>query len=152
MLYFRRLVKLLTTSKENQNFLTFLHQIESLVSKLLALLMVMVIFFAIYELSIFLFTELFVGFSSPFVSQLFKVFGLFLNILIALEILENITAYLQNNAIQLELVIMTSLIAVARKIIIFDIEKKSSGDLIAMSIAVFLLALSYAIVRSNNRK
>jgi len=47
----------------------------------------------------------------------------FLNVLIALEILENITAYLRKHVVQVELVIVTSIIAVARKIIILDFEK-----------------------------
>jgi Phosphate-starvation-inducible E. len=59
---------------------------------------------------------------------LFVIFGLFLNVLIALEILENITAYLKKHVIQVELVIVTSLIAVSRKIIILDLEKKTAAD------------------------
>jgi uncharacterized membrane protein (DUF373 family) len=49
--------------------------------------------------------------------------GPFLNILIGLEILENVTGYFRKNVLQVELVIVTSLIAVARKIIIFNFEK-----------------------------
>jgi len=51
-----------------------------------------------------------------------------LNVLIALEILEN-TAYLRKHVVQVELVIVTSIIAVARKIIILDFEKTSGTDL-----------------------
>jgi len=60
---------------------------------------------------------------------------LFLNVLIALEILENITAYLRKHIIQVELVIVTSIIAVARKIIILDFEKTPGTDLIGLALA-----------------
>ncbi|MEB3338946.1 MAG: phosphate-starvation-inducible PsiE family protein, partial [Leptolyngbyaceae bacterium] len=79
--------------------------------------------------------------------KLVEVFGAFLSVLIALEILENITAYLKTNVIQAELVITTSLIAVARKIIILDFDKTSGIDLIGLAIAVFALSISYWIIR-----
>jgi uncharacterized membrane protein (DUF373 family) len=66
--------------------------------------------------------------------------------------LENITAYLQKHVVQVELVIVTSLIAVARKIIIFDFSKSSGTDLIGLAIAIFALAISYWIVRYMNIK
>jgi uncharacterized membrane protein (DUF373 family) len=59
-----------------------------------------------------------------------------LTVLIALEILENITAYLRKHIIQVELVIVTSIIAIARKIIILDFEKTSGIDLIGLAIAI----------------
>ena len=58
-------------------------------------------------------------------STLIEVFGTILNILIALEIFENVTGSFRKNVLQVELVIVTSLIAVARKIIIFNFEKIS---------------------------
>ncbi|RMF24401.1 MAG: hypothetical protein D6756_07045, partial [Cyanobacteria bacterium J083] len=81
-----------------------------------------------------------------------ELFGLFLNILIALELLENITAYLKKHIVQLELVIVTSLIAIARKIIIFDLSKYSNNDLIALSIGILALAVSYWLVKRANQK
>ena len=64
----------------------------------------------------------------------------------------DITAYLKKHVIQVELVIVTSLIAVSRKIIILDLEKKDSNDLIAMAVAVFSLSISYFVIRQANSK
>ncbi|PMB43848.1 hypothetical protein CEN41_11810, partial [Fischerella thermalis CCMEE 5330] len=75
-----------------------------------------------------------------------------LNILIALEILENITGYLKKHVLQVELVIVTSLIAVARKIIILDLEKVSGIDIIGLGIALLALSISYWIVRKTTSK
>ncbi|PLS69286.1 MAG: hypothetical protein CV045_03055 [Cyanobacteria bacterium M5B4] len=80
---------------------------------------------------------------------LIETFGLFLNILIAFEILENVTASLSQTAI-LELVIATALTAVARKIIIFD-TKGNSNNIAALGFAVIALALSYWVIRQLNR-
>lgn len=141
---------------KDQNFLHGLESIESVVSKVLSILMVLVTVFAVFDLSVFLVQELWSELISPnhtrFSETLFKIFGLFLNILIALEILENITAYLKKHVIQVELVIVTSLIAVARKIIILDLSKTSGVEVIGLGVAIFSLSVSYWIVRRANLK
>ncbi|MDP8964321.1 MAG: phosphate-starvation-inducible PsiE family protein [Cyanobacteriota bacterium] len=147
-----KFVKQTASSWKDENFLGFIKQIENLVSKALAIAMVLVILVAIFDLGIFLSQELFASPMGFYNKTLIQVFGLFLNILIALELLENITAYLQKHVVQVELVIVTSLIAVARKIIIFDFSKSSGTDLIGLAIAIFALAISYWIVRYMNTK
>ncbi|BAY71588.1 hypothetical protein DSM107007_19300 [Nostoc sp. PCC 7120 = FACHB-418] len=131
-----------------------IEHIEVLVSKVLSIFMVVVILVAIADLAIFIIKEVFTTPYGSINTTLFKVFGLFLNILIALEILENITAYLKRHVFQVELVIVTSLIAVARKIIILDLEKVKGIDIIGLGVAILALSISYLIIRfsnSNNR-
>jgi uncharacterized membrane protein (DUF373 family) len=137
-------------------FLKTIESIEIVIAKFLSLAMVLVTFIALTQLSYTLVDKLIVtvkrSSNDDFNAILFELFGLVLNVLIALEILANITAYLRKNVTQIELVIVTSLIAVARKIIILDLEKKSSSDLVALSVAVFSLSISYAIVHQINKK
>ena len=141
---------------EDEKFLEAIESIEGIVSKILSVGMIFVTFVAIAQLSYALFEKILLTIERPsndsFNSTLFELFGLFLNVLIALEILENITAYLRKHVIQVELVIVTSLIAVARKIIILDLEKKSSSDLIALAVTVFSLSIGYAIVHQTNKR
>ncbi len=141
---------------EDEKFLETIEDIEKIVSKLLSIGMIVVIFIAIAQLSYALVEKLLITIERPnnesFNTTLFELFGLFLNVLIALEILENITAYLRKHVIQVELVIVTSLIAVARKIIILDLEKKGSDDLIALAVAVLSLSIGYFIVHQTNKK
>ena len=148
----RRIIKQIVYMGKDENFLLFIKIIENLVSKALSIAMIIVILVAIGDLIIFLFNELFTTPTGFFNNTLIKVFGLFLNVLIALELLENITAYLRKHVVQVELVIVTSLIAVARKIIIFDFSKYSGTEFIGLSIAIFTLAISYWIIRSVNAK
>jgi uncharacterized membrane protein (DUF373 family) len=141
---------------EDEKFLVTIEEVERIVSKILSIGMLVVIFIAIAQLSHALFEKLLITIDRPttesFNTTLFELFGLFLNVLIALEILENITAYLRKHVIQVELVIVTSLIAVSRKIIILDLEKKGSDDLIALAVAVLSLSIGYAIVHYTNKK
>lgn len=139
------------TSQDN-NFLNLIHSLEGVISKLLSVAMLIVIIVAVADLGIFLVKEIITEPIGFFNTTLIELFGLFLNILIALELLENISAYLKKHIIQVELVIVTSLIAVARKLIILDLTKTSGIQLIGLAIAIFALSISYWIVRSSNNK
>lgn len=133
----------------DEGFLRNLKRFEGWVSKLLSIAMVLVIIVVIVDLGRYLATALFDSTPYDFLgSTLLDIFGLFLSVLIALEILENITAYLKNHAVQMELVIVTSLTAVARKIIILDLDKVTGLSLIGLAIAILALSISYLIVKN----
>ncbi len=140
---------------DDEKFLNGLKVVEGWVSKVLSLGMILVTLIAIFHLGYSLIETLAHATNKPtndnFNTELFQLFGLFLNVLIALEILENIAAYLKKHVIQVELVLITSLIAVSRKIIILDLEKKDSNDLIALGVATFALSISYVMIRLSNR-
>lgn len=152
MWHLRRIVKKIAYMGKDENFLLSIAKIENLVSKVLSIAMILVILVAIGDLGFFLFQELLSPPSGFFNGTLIKIFGMFLNVLIALELLENITAYLRKHVVQVELVIVTSLIAIARKIIIFDFSKYSGLELIGLSTGIFALAISYWIIRRVNAK
>ncbi len=135
---------------DDQHFLEFISHVESWVSKALSIAMVAVVLVGVVDLFVFLVQDLRSNTDGFFATTLIEIFGLFLNILIALEVLENITAYLRRHVVQVELVIVTSLTAVARKIIIFDFSKATGNDLIGLAIAIFSLSISYWIVRTIN--
>nr|WP_309242673.1 DUF2809 domain-containing protein [Limnofasciculus baicalensis] len=148
----KKIFLFLRNSFSDSSFLHNIESIETIVSKILSLVMVVVILVAVFDLIIILSQQLFVSPLGFFNKNLFEFFGLFLNVLIALEILENITAYLRKHVVQVELVIVTSLIAVARKIIILDLKKTEGIDIIGLALAVFSLSLSYWIIRKSNEK
>lgn len=153
----QRFVRAFRDRFKDEPFIEMIGRVEGWVSKLLSIAMLVVILVAVFDLSIFLVRDFLVPeITSPdfgrFSVSLFKIFGLFLNVLIALEIMENITAYLKKHVVQVELVIVTSLIAVARKIIILDLEQKTASELIALAFAILALSGSYWLVRNLNRK
>jgi uncharacterized membrane protein (DUF373 family) len=147
----KKIFRQISKSSSDENFLHFTESVEVVISKILSLAMIWVILLSVCDLLIFLAKELANHTDNLLKDTLFVIFGLFLNVLIALEILENITAYLKKHVIQVELVIVTSLIAVSRKIIILDLEKKTAADLIGLATAIFALSISYLIVRYTNR-
>lgn len=153
MRWLRKLSKQIEGVTQVESFLGFLDRIESLVAKVLSLAMVIVLIFTVFDLGVFLFSALYL--SPDFRSEkvfIIEIFGLFLNILIALELLENITAYLRKHVVQVELVFITALIAGARKIIILDFEKVTGDQLLGLSAAILALAISYWLMRQIDIK
>ncbi len=146
----KRLWRWLVYYWQDEPFLDIVGGVESLIARLLSLAMILVISVATGDLIRLLISDLSSEPRGFFSQNLFVIFGAFLNILIALEILENITAYLRKHVFQVELVIVTSLIAVARKIIILDLEKTSGLSLIGLALAVIALAVSYWLIRRSS--
>jgi len=144
--------KLSVESEEQElSFQRRISWVELWVSKVLSVAMVVVILLAVVDLVRVLILEIVkppLGLSTL---KLVELFGLFLNVLVALEILENITAYFKKHAIQVELVVITSLIAVSRKIIVLDLKQSSALDVIGLGVAVLSLSISYWIVRAATR-
>lgn len=140
------------SAKQDKVFVDFLHLFEKLVAKMLAICLVAVIFVSIIDLFKVLFIELRSEPFGFFNKTLIEIFGLFLNILIALELLENITGYLKENVIQVELVIVTAIIAIARKIIIFDLNKYEGLDLLSLGFGILCLSISFWLIKRLNAK
>lgn len=147
-----RLLRKVKLGSTDDSFLFWIKRTENLVSKLLSIAMIIVLLAVVMDLFIFLARTLAQPPYGLISETLTDVFGMFLSALIALEILENITAYLKHHVVQVELVIATSLTAVARKIIILDLKSISGATLIGLAIAIFSLAISYLIVRSIHNR
>lgn len=143
----RRLLKNITKIFSDASFLKGLRWFEGSVAKILSVALIVVIFFTLVDLGYILIRELSTEPYGFFNSTVLDIFGLFLNILIALELLENIQAYLDHQGVQVPLVVATALIAVARKLIIFDFAKASELDLLGLAAAIFSLSTSYWLVR-----
>jgi uncharacterized membrane protein (DUF373 family) len=78
---------------------------------------------------------------------LIKVLGDLLTVLIALEVLQNVTSYLRRHVVQLELVLVTALTAVARKVIVLPAGAENKPQLlIGLGVASVALAGAYWLV------
>ena len=84
------------------------------------------------------------------VPQLLELFGLFLLVLIGVELLESTKAYLRAGVVHVEIVIEVALIAVARKVIVLDLETYDGGTVLAL--AALLLALAAALHLARRRR
>ncbi len=145
-------IRSIKNATKDDNFLKLIHWVENVVAKILSLALAIVILIALVDLVMFLTINILKDPTGIYDTSLVDLFGLFLNILIALELLENITSYLKKHIVQVELVIVTSLIAVARKIIIFDFAKYTPNHLLALGVAIICLSVSYWLIKRLNLK
>ena len=86
------------------------------------------------------------------IHELLEIFGFFLLVLIGLELLETIKAYLKTHVIHVEVVLEVALIAIARKVIIVDLDKYSEMTLIGIAALIAALAVAYWLLKSKLRE
>ena len=82
------------------------------------------------------------------IEQLFIVFGFFLMILIGLELLESLRAYITQDQIHVEVIFTIALIAVARKVITLDITKMPPLLLLSLAAILLSLAIGYYLIKN----
>ena len=130
----------------------FLHgfdRVERQISKLLALLLLLVVIAGSLQLSWWVLVTLMLPEDNWLAGPLTRLLGDLLNLLIALEVLQNITSYLRRHVVQIELVLLTAITAVARKVIVLPPGAENKPQLlVGLGIAVLCLAAAFWLVRS----
>ena len=131
-------------------FLRFTDWAEQQLAKILAAILIVVMVMATLHLAITVAQGLLDQNTVWKGSKLFIVLGDLLNLLIALEVLQNITSYLRRGVVQIELVLLTAITAVARKVIVLPPDAESKPQLlIGLGVAVVCLAGAYWLVRGS---
>ena len=121
---------------------------EKVIVVALLSLMMIAVFVSTVELAIILVQEL----KKPPVflldaAEMLEVFGFFLMVLIGLELLETIKAYLEEDRVHAEVVFLVALVAVSRKVIILDYKDITPDMLLGMSALIIALGVGYFLVR-----
>ena len=124
-----------------------LHWIIRQSIRVLAILMVVVILLSVADVVLVLYEKL----ANPPVfllrlDDIFVVFAAFLAVLIAIEIFVNITLYLRDDVIHVKLVIATALMAIARKVIVLDLQTLAPTYLLGIGAIVLALGVTYWLV------
>lgn len=127
-----------------------LHTVIQYCVRALAVLMVGVIMLGVLDV-------VYVGYQAIFtppiflmeVSDIFRIFGAFMAVLIAIEIFINIRLYLGSNTLPIKLVVATALMAIARKVIVLDLSTVSSSYIFAIAAVVLALGLTYFLIENT---
>jgi uncharacterized membrane protein (DUF373 family) len=135
------------TREHEDPFIEILHRAIRLAVKVLAVLMVAVIIWGIGDVVFVLYQRIV---EPPFlllsINDILATFGAFLAVLIAIEIFINITMYLKTDVIPVRLVVATALMAISRKVIIFDFEKITPPFILATAAVVLALGVTYWLI------
>ncbi len=120
--------------------------------RLLAILMTLIILWGVADVILVLFQKLK---SPPYMlltaGDILVLFGTFMAVLIAVEILINIVIYLRDDVIHVKIVMATALMAIARKVIVMDFNKISADYVLAIAAVVLSMSAGYwlVVIRDN---
>ncbi len=126
------------------------HKAEKIIAIVLLILMGVVVASGTIEVAYEIVTSLieppgfFLG-----VSELFDVFGLFLMVLIGLELMTSIHMYLDDHRIHAEMMFLVALTAITRKIVIMDSSVADPMLIFSIGFLVIALAAGFYLLRKN---
>lgn len=127
-----------------------LAKFQNAVLLVLTWLMALVVFLATAELLYIIAREIA---TPPLVfleiDQLLNIFGHFLLVLIGIELLETFKIYIEENVINVQVVLLVAIIAIARKVIILDVKALPSMTLIGIGVIVISLSIGYYLVKKS---
>ena len=129
----------------------YLEKVERPIVLSLLVMMVLVVCLATLDLGRILIKDIF---TPPVflleIGELLDIYGMFLLVLIGVELLETVKMYLTQKAVHVEIVFTVALIAIARKVIILDIKEVSGLTLVG--IAAIIVALSFGYYLLTKRR
>lgn len=129
---------------EDDPMINLLHRVIRGAVRVLAVLMVVTILWGVGDVMHVMYSQLFGPAVRDFsINDIVITFGAFLAVLIAIEIFMNITLYLRDDVVHVKLVIATALMAIARKVIVFDFEKLEPMYILATAAVVLALGIVY---------
>ena len=84
-------------------------------------------------------------------AQLLSTFGLFLSVLIALELVETVEVYFKDHEVHAEIVILVAMIAVARKVVLLDLGNYAPLTIVGIATLLVGLAATYIAIKWAQR-
>ncbi len=133
--------------------LPFLKKFERFIVTSLVVMMVVVIFLATLELGWLIVKDVI---TEPIllleIQELLDIFGLFLLVLIGIELVGTLKTYLTENEVHVEVVFLVALIAIGRKVIILDVKELSSLTLIGIAAIIISLSVGYYFFKRSIRE
>jgi len=129
----------------------YLEKIEKVIVLSLLVMMVAVVLLSTIELGLLIIKDI----STPpifilEIDELLDIFGMFLLVLIGVELLETVKMYLTKKTVHVEIVFTVAMIAIARKVIILDVKELSSLTLVGIGTIIIALSAGYYFL--NTRK
>ncbi len=142
----------LPISDDQHGALVLFHKAIRGAVTVLAFLMVLVIFLGVAEVVYVIYQKL----STPpyfllSIPDILATFGAFLTVLIAIEIFLNISLYLRSDVVPVKLVVATALMAISRKVIVFDFKKLPPDYIYASGAVVLALGLTYWLLDKKHQ-
>ena len=124
---------------------------EKFIILTLIALMAIVLVFATIEVGLIIFREFSNSIKSSGllldINSLMEIFGFFLIVLIGFELFETVKLYLKEIIFHGEVILMVSLIAISRKVIILDYSNENPLTILAIAALVISVSVGYYLIK-----
>nr|WP_245232623.1 phosphate-starvation-inducible PsiE family protein [Thiorhodococcus minor] len=119
------------------------HWFEKKLALVLLVLISAVAVEAVVALCVVLYQDLTSSGGPPLLDQdqLFEVFGMFLVVLIAVELMASIYMYMMDKSVHVEIMLLIAITALTRKVVVLDTESKGDPALYMLGLAALLATL-----------
>ena len=145
------MIKNLRRLWQDVNYLQLVDRSEQSLAKLLGIVLLVVLVAGTVQLMSVVVVAVLQPDTPWLGSKMNAVLGDLLTLLVAVEVLQNVTSYLRRHVVQIELVLLTAMTAVARKVIVLPPGAENKPQLLGgLGIAVLALAAAFWLVRSVN--
>ena len=147
-----KITKIFGVSSGEWNALSFYGRFEQIVTWILTLCIAVIIAIALFRLVATIIQLLVFGALNPLNHQEFEViFGMIMTLLIAMEFNHSILQAMErlHRVIQVKTVILISILALARKFIILNMEATPALTIVALGFAVIALGVVYWLLRER---
>ena len=123
-------------------------KIEKIIIYSLIIMMVGILLLATVELGYYLIRTI-IGSDYLLIdlNDLMDLFGVFMLVLIGIELLDTIKVYLNSNIVHVEVVVLVAIIALARKVIALKAENMSGDKIIGIGVLIVALGITYYLIK-----
>lgn len=112
---------------------------------LLALMIGLAVCELVYILYLSLINETFLSLNNK---EMLTLFGYFLLVIIGIELMDSIKAYITQREIHVEVIVLLAIIAVARKVILLDLADDVQAEIIGLGVIIIALSISYYLIKT----
>jgi uncharacterized membrane protein (DUF373 family) len=142
----------MSDKNSDDKIIGFLNRVIRYVAKVIAVIMVLVIIWGVADIFYVLYQRL-IDPSHPFmlleIRDILATFGAFMAVLIAIEIYHNIILYAEDrhdNRLAVEIVLGTALMAISRKVIVFEFKEIGPEYIYGSAAVILALAIGYYLI------
>jgi uncharacterized membrane protein (DUF373 family) len=146
----------LKDTTEKLRLLSLYQRFEHIIIMFLTALIAVIVIAAVWNLSLkILFGLVLSGSLDPSDYTVFQaVFGMIFTVIIALEFKKSllVIAERRESVVQIRSVVMIALLAICRKVIIFDLRETDAAQLFALAAAILALGVVYWLIRDSDQR
>jgi len=132
--------------------LPFIKSFEKIITRVLVILMAFVLLLSTVELAWVIIKDII---TPPIllleIDELLEIFGLFMLVLIGIELLDTIAkTYMAESVDHAQIVMAVAIIAIARKVIILDVKDLSGLALVGIAAIILALSIGYYLIKKKD--